>query len=363
MVVGAYGVLPEAWAGVCVEMGFPKYRGAQIAQALYRAQIGAWAEASTLPKDLTARLEAEYPVGVLETAAVEDAGENVRKLALRALDGEITESVIIPQNERVTVCVSSQVGCNFKCVFCASGQLGCKRSLSAAEIVAQVLTACRLLRDEARAAGIVKPPAGGVWRPNNIVVMGMGEPFDNYDEVLKALRILNAPQGVYIGARHMTISTCGVVPGILRLAEEGVQFELSVSLHAPTDELRSRIMPVNKRWPIAELMEACKAYMARTGRIVTFEYTLVRDLNDGPREAQQLAALLRGTGARVNLIPLSPVKEFDGKAPDEGACRAFQSALLGAGVNTTLRRSRGREGAAACGQLRRRMVEADRKEV
>ena len=186
--------------------------------------------------------------------------------------------------------------------------------------------------------------------------MGMGEPFANYDNVLRALRILNDQKGVNIGARHITISTCGVVPGIRRLAEEGLQFELSVSLHAPNDILRSRLMPVNTRWPIAELLGTCAAYTEKTGRVVTFEYTLVKDFNDSPQQAGELIRLLRHRPCKVNLIPLSPVEGFDGERPDDHACLAFLDALLKAKINTTLRKSRGKDVDAACGQLRLRKL-------
>ena len=213
-------------------------------------------------------------------------------------------------------------------------------TLTAAEIVAQVATLARAM---------------GQW-PNNIVVMGMGEPFMNYDATLRALRVLNCQQGPNIGARHITLSTCGIVPGIRRLAQEGVQFELSVSLHAPNDALRSRLMPVNRRFPLAELLPACDAYTASTGRIITYEYTLVHRLNDRPAHAAELIGLLRGRKARVNLIPLSPVAEFDGQTPPHADCLAFLDALLKAGIHTTMRRSRGKQADAACGQLRLRKL-------
>jgi len=353
---GAYGILPENWPAVCVEAGLPRFRGEQIAAALYRAQIASWDEATTLPAALRATLEEQFPIDTLKVAACSEAGEHVRKFLLACSDGQTIESVFIPQNGRLTVCISTQVGCAFGCAFCASGQIGCVRSLETAEIVGQVMAACRLIREEAAARGEM---LRDVPRPNNIVVMGMGEPFANYDNVLAALRILNAPKGLYIGARHITISTCGVVPGILRLADEGVQFELSVSLHAPTDALRSQIMPVNRRWPIEELMAACGTYTEKTGRIVTFEYTLVKQFNDRPSHARQLIELLRGSKARVNLIPLSPVAEFAGETPDPADCQSFQDALVAAGINTTLRRSRGKAGDAACGQLRLRRDAVD----
>ncbi|MGN1359764.1 MAG: 23S rRNA (adenine(2503)-C(2))-methyltransferase RlmN [Kiritimatiellia bacterium] len=350
MIAGAYAIHPEEWGAICQALGAPRYRGSQIACALYRDQIQDWTQATTLPTALRTRLEQDYPIQTLHQIACDEAGDGVKKFAHRCLDGEILESVYIPQNGRLTLCISTEIGCNFKCAFCASGQLGCKRRLRADEIVGQVLAACRHMRQ----TGL---QTKDITRPNNIVVMGMGEPFDNYDETLKALKILNAPQGLYIGARHITISTCGVVPGIDRLADEGVQFELSVSLHAPNDTLRSQIMPVNRTWPLRDLMDACHRYTQKTGRIVTFEYTLVDGLNASPSHARELVRLLRESGGRVNLIPLSPVKEFNGTAPDEPACRAFQEILTTSGINTTLRRSRGKSASAACGQLRRRLME------
>jgi 23S rRNA (adenine2503-C2)-methyltransferase len=264
--------------------------------------------------------------------------DGVTKFLLEAADGERIETVWIPADGRVTQCISSQVGCDMHCAFCASGQLGCVRSLTAAEIVAEVMVLAKKM---------------GQY-PNNIVVMGMGEPFVNYDAVIRALRVLNCQQGINIGARHITLSTCGIVPGIERLAQEGVQFELSVSLHAPNDKLRSQLMPVNRRWKIDELLTACDAYTAATGRIITYEYTLVHEFNDRLTHANELIRLLRGRKARVNLIPLSPVEEFDGKTPPHADCLAFLDALLKAGIHTTMRRSRGKQADAACGQLRLR---------
>jgi 23S rRNA (adenine2503-C2)-methyltransferase len=197
--------------------------------------------------------------------------------------------------------------------------------------------------------------------PGNIVVMGMGEPFDNYEQVLRAMRILNDQKGINIGARHITISTCGVVPGIQRLAQEGLQFELSVSLHAPDDTLRSQIMPVNRRWPIDDLLESCADYTVQTGRVITFEYTLVKDFNDRPQHAVALIRLLRRLPCKVNLIPLSPVEGFAGERPADRTCLSFLDALLKAKIATTLRQSRGRDVDAACGQLRLRRKQATTK--
>jgi 23S rRNA (adenine2503-C2)-methyltransferase len=246
--------------------------------------------------------------------------------------------VLIPARDWTTVCLSTQVGCKMGCVFCASGKCGFARNLSAGEIVAQFQQVTDLRGR----------------RPDNIVYMGMGEPFDNYDEVLKSIRILNHPDGLNVGARRITISTCGVIPGIRRLAEEGLQVELSVSLHAPNHELRRKLMPVENKYPLDELLASCVDYTAKTKRFVTFEYTLILGVNDSVDNAHELADHLRPFSCRVNLIPLSPVEEFQGEAPPRAAIEAFQRTLENRGVSVTLRESKGKSLDAACGQLRRR---------
>ncbi len=356
----AWGLLPAEWKPLCKELGLPAFRADQIVTGLYQQFAQSWSDLTTLPQELRERLSQRFSLAPLETVHIHDAPDGVRKLLLGCPDGERIETVLIPSKDRMTQCVSTQVGCDFRCAFCASGQLGCVRDLSASEIVGQVMAACQLMRPAAAPAAAPRPGARpALPRPGNIVVMGMGEPFDNYDNVLRALRILNDQKGINIGARHITLSTCGVVPGIRRLADEGLQFELSVSLHAPDDVLRSRLMPVNKRWPIAELLETCRAYNAQTGRVVTFEYTLVKNLNDRPRHAEALAGLLRHLPCKVNLIPLSPVEGFEGERPEDRVCLAFLDALLKAKINTTLRKSRGKDVDAACGQLRLRRLRPD----
>ena len=352
----AWSLLPAEWKPLCKELGLPAFRADQIVTALYQNFAQSWQAVTTLPVGLRETLAARISLAPLETVHIQDSPDGVRKLLLACEDGERIETVLIPSKDRVTQCISTQVGCAFGCAFCASGAAGCVRDLSAGEIVGEVMAACQLLRPVTEPAAHAPKPGAkpALPRPGNIVVMGMGEPFANYDNVLRALRILNDQKGVNIGARHITLSTCGVVPGIQRLAEEGLQFELSVSLHAPDDELRSRLMPVNKRWPIAELLDACRAYTEKTGRVVTFEYTLVKDFNDRPQHADALIRLLRQMPSKVNLIPLSPVDGFDGERPDDRTCLAFLDALLKAKINTTLRKSRGKEVDAACGQLRLR---------
>ena len=342
--ISLYGLDPAGLAAAAAACGAPAFRARQLAEWLWARPVASWDAMTNLPKDLRAALSRRFLDldGTLAVVEVAGTGGGTRKILSRLADGELVETVIIPARDRATVCVSSQVGCAMGCAFCASGRNGCARNLSAGEIAAQVARAAVLLGR----------------RPDNVVFMGMGEPFANYDNALAAARRLNAPVpgGAGIGARRITFSTCGIVPGIRRFAEEGVQFELSVSLHAPTDALRGALMPVNARWPLAELVPAVRAYTEKTGRIVTFGYTLVAGFNDAPEHARLLLALVRGFPCRVNLIPLNPVPGFEGRAPAPADCEAFRAFLERHGLNATLRRSKGRGVDASCGQLRRRRI-------
>lgn len=342
----ASGFTLDAWELLCAELAVPAFRAKQLWHWTAHRLASDWSRFTNLPIALRQQLAARCDLVALEVRERQAAADGVTKYLLAARDGELIEAVLIPARDRKTLCVSTQAGCAFRCAFCASGALGLARDLDAGEIVDQVYAAARDLRAVAGAS----PDA----RPDNLVFMGMGEPFANYDNTLRAIRVLNAPGGLTIGARRITISTCGIVPGIRRLASEGLQVELSVSLHAPDDALRNSLMPVNARWPIAELLAACTDYTAQTGRIITFEYTLVGGLNDQPQHAERLARLLRPLSCRVNLIPLSPVPSFTGTPPDAATCAHFQAILTRAGINTTLRHSRGRQADAACGQLRLR---------
>lgn len=332
----AWSILPDEWKPILVERGMRAFRADQILQALYRDWIDDWDKATTLPKDLRERLKVEFPLTPAETLNVSRGGDGTEKLLVGFADGESVETVLIPAKDRFTQCISTQVGCAMGCVFCASGSQGIVRSLSADEIVAQYMLGRR--RGEI----------------TNIVVMGMGEPFMNYDATMRALKLINAGKGPNLGARHITLSTCGVVPGFAKLAAEGIQFELSVSLHAPNDELRSRLMPVNRRWPLEELIAACAAYTRSTKRIITFEYTLVKGVNDSREDAMELARLVRRVPmAKVNLIPLSPVAHRpEMHTPDEQTLLMFLDVLMKDRIQTMLRRSRGKDANAACGQLR-----------
>ena len=343
----AWSILPDEWKPILVDRGLRAFRADQILQSLYRDCIRDWDGATTLPKDFRETLKEEFPITPCEIAAVSESSDGTKKLLVSFADGEAVETVLIPAASRFTQCISTQAGCAMGCAFCASGANGLSRSLAADEIVAQHMLA--------RSFGEV----------TNIVVMGMGEPFANYDETLRALRLINSGRGPNVGARHITLSTCGVVPGIERLAREGIQFELSVSLHAPTDELRSRLMPVNRRWPIDELLRACAAYTAATKRIITFEYTVVAGVNDSRACAEELARQVRRVPmAKVNLIPLSPVAHRpDFRTPDDATMLMFLDVLMKRGVQTMLRRSRGKDADAACGQLRLRRAVSAAKEV
>ena len=334
----AWSILPDEWKPILAERGLRPFRADQILQALYRDWITGWDQATTLTKDFRGTLAREFPLTECSTLDESRSSDGTRKLLLGFEDGCSVETVLIPATGRFTQCISTQVGCAMGCAFCASGSQGVVRSLTADEIVAEYMSGRRL---------------GEI---TNIVVMGMGEPFANYDETMRALKLINSGKGPNLGARHITISTCGVVPGLKKLAQEGIQFELSVSLHAPNDALRNELMPVNRKWPLDVLLAACAEYTETTKRIITFEYTVIKGVNDSRECAEELARQVRRVPmAKVNLIPLSPVSHRpDFKTPDEETMLMFLDVLMKRHVQTMLRRSRGKDADAACGQLRLR---------
>ena len=321
----AWSILPDEWKPILKERGLRPFRADQILQSLYRDYIRDWDAATTLPKDFRETLKVVFPFTQCKTLETSESADGTRKLLLGFEDGGSVETVLIPAAGRFTQCISTQIGCAMGCAFCASGSQGLVRSLTSDEIVAEYMAG--------RTFGEI----------TNIVVMGMGEPFANYDETMRALRLINAGRGPNLGARHITISTCGVVPGFAKLAAEGIQFELSVSLHAPNDALRSQLMPINKRWPLDELLAACADYTRATKRNITFEYTVIQGVNDSRECAEELARQVRRVPmAKVNLIPLSPVSHRpDFKTPDERTMLMFLDVLMKRGVQTMLRRSRG----------------------
>jgi len=332
------------------DLGQPAFRAKQIMEWTYQREkrVESWEGMKNLPSSLKASLAEKHPLRMPEVITVSGSKDTTRKLLLRLHDGELIETVLIPaspalygeESDRRTLCVSSQVGCAYGCKFCASGLDGWKRHLSADEIVSQVLLAEKISGE----------------RINNLVFMGMGEPMANYTNFMLAVGILNAPWGVGLGARKMTVSTSGLVPRIRDLADQPLQIRLAISLHGASDDVRSQIMPVNKKHPVAELMDACSYYSERKKQMITFEYILIEGVNDAPSEARLLAERARGLRAKINLIPYNTVEGLPWKRPSEEAQEEFLRILRDRGIAATIRREKGHDIDAACGQLRRRMA-------
>ena len=346
----------------------PVYRVAQLLEWLYVRRVAAWDAMTNLPKALRERLKKEFTLAALELVRKQGSHDTTQKFLWRLRDHALIESVLIPANpalygeasDRHTLCISTQVGCAYGCRFCASGLDGWKRNLSPDEIVEQVLAVERWHANQSRVESRESSAEKSVPRPstldarliNNIVVMGMGEPLANYDNLLKALKILNAPWGGGIGARKITISTSGLAPQIRKLGSEPMQFRLAISLHGATDEVRNRIMPVNRKYPLKELVNACEDYQSQKGRMITFEYILIAGVNDSLEQTKPLAALAKRLFAKVNLIPYNQVEGLSWQRPAEAVCEAFLAALEKQKVTATLRREKGHDIDAACGQLR-----------
>ncbi len=321
---------------VTQELGEPKFRAKQIFTWLYRG-VESFDEMTDLSKDLREKMKMGYGIGnlvILEKYV--SAIDETRRYLLQLEDGNLIESVLMRYHHGYTICISSQVGCAMGCAFCASTRKGKTRNLSAGEMIGQVMTVQKDLGE----------------RISNIVMMGMGEPLDNYDEVLRFLELVNHPLGLQIGHRHISLSTCGIVPKIRDLAERALQITLSISLHAPHDEKRSEIMPVNRRYPIGSLLEACRYYIEKTNRRISFEYTLIDGVNDTKAEAEALRKLLSGMLCHVNLIPVNPIRETGFKPGSRDRIEAFRRVLENGGISATIRREMGADIQAACGQLR-----------
>ena len=337
--------------------GEPRFRADQLWRWLYRSLVDDFAAMGNLPGSLRERLAAGADLQLLApVAAQESASAETRKVLFRLRDGNAIESVLMTYDERRTACISTQVGCGMGCLFCATGQGGLARNLSAGEILAQVIHFARQLLDSeierATLRGVrVDTQAHPV---TNIVLMGMGEPLANYAATWQAIETLTDTRGYNLGARRITLSTVGLVPGIRRLASEGLPINLAVSLHAPDDELRNRLVPVNQRYPLAELMAAVREYAQETKRRVTFEYALIDGVNDTLQHARQLASLLHGLLCHVNLIPLNPTPGTPLQPSPAAQVRAFRDLLVDAGIPTTVRLGRGISIDAGCGQLRQR---------
>ena len=339
---------PEAW-----DLGpGPAFRRAQVSDWIFEKRAATTAEMSNLPLALRNHLDATYDMAALTLARLQGSHDTTRKLLWRLRSGDYIESVLIPasvdlfgeRSDRFTLCLSTQVGCAYGCKFCASGLEGWKRNLTAGEIVAQILETERATKT----------------RINNLVFMGMGEPLANYNNLMTALDLINGPVG--IGARHITISTSGLAPQIRLLAEQPLQIRLALSLHGATDDVRQQIMPVNRKYPLAELLDACAEYQAKKRKMMTLEYILIEGINDSLEQAAVLSKHARRLHAKVNLIPYNTVEGLPWKRPSETAIDRFAAVLKGAHVTATVRREKGHDIDAACGQLRLKQLQADAAE-
>lgn len=330
--------------------GVPAYRGKQIAEWLYRSGVRSFDEMSNVPEALRIQLSGKYQLGRSTVLVGQRSKDGTAKLLLELNDGARVETVGLPYPDRMSCCVSTQVGCPIGCVFCATGMGGYTRDLTAGEIVDQVLTVQEDIRFERGEADARK------CRIDHVTFMGMGEPLLNYEVTVKAMRLLNKEVGIAV--RQLTVSTVGFVPGIHRLAEEEMQCTLAVSLHAPTDDLRRRLIPGMTAWSVAELMKTCREYVQRTRRRITFEYLLLDGVNDGVAEAVELARLLHGLNCHVNLIPCNMVSGLTFRMSPREHIQAFRNVLEDAGIQVTQRMQRGSDIDAACGQLRQRAGDA-----
>ncbi|AYF07876.1 TPA: 23S rRNA (adenine(2503)-C(2))-methyltransferase RlmN [Bacillus cereus] len=321
------------------EQGEPKFRAGQIFDWLYKKRVKNYDDMSNLSKGLRDKLSNSFDITTLNTLVKQTSSDGTIKFLFQLYDGYSIETVLMRHEYGNSICVTTQVGCRIGCTFCASTLGGLKRNLEAGEIVAQVVEVQRAL-DETEE------------RVSSLVVMGIGEPFDNYDNLMSFLRIINHEKGIHIGARHMTVSTSGIVPKIYKFAEEDMQINFAISLHSANTELRSKLMPINRAYKLPDLMEAVKYYVNKTGRRITFEYGLFGGENDQVEQAEELAALLKGVKCHVNLIPVNYVPERDYVRTPREQIFLFEKTLKDRGVNVTIRREQGHDIDAACGQLR-----------
>jgi 23S rRNA (adenine2503-C2)-methyltransferase len=326
----------QAWLK---EQGEPAFRSGQIFDWLYKKRVGSFEEMTNLSKGLREKLSNSFDITTLKTLVKQVSSDGTIKFLFELYDGYSIETVLMRHEYGNSVCVTTQVGCRIGCTFCASTLGGLKRNLEAGEIVAQVVEVQRAI-DESQE------------RVSSIVVMGIGEPFDNYDNLMAFLRIVNHDKGIHIGARHITVSTSGIIPKIYKFADENMQINFAISLHAPNTELRSKLMPINRAYKLPDLIEAVKYYTEKTGRRVTFEYGLFGGENDQVEHAEELARLLKGLKCHVNLIPVNYVPERNYVRTPREQIFSFEKTLKKHGINVTIRREQGHDIDAACGQLR-----------
>lgn len=328
-------------------LNLPPFRAKQVYQWLHEKLAENFQEMSNLSVALRESLEERFVLSGVKPVQVQVSKiDGTRKYLFALSDGMVIESVWMKYHHGNSVCISSQVGCRMGCRFCASTLDGLERNLRPSEMLDQIY---QIQKDTKE-------------RVSNVVVMGSGEPMDNYDNVVRFIHLLSAPGGLNISQRNITVSTCGIVPGIRKLAEEGLAITLALSLHAPNDEVRRELMPIARTYPLKEVLVACREYFQKTGRRITFEYSLVKGVNDTPEEARELAALLKGYRGHVNLIPVNPIKERNFVQSNQKAVEAFKNLLEKNGINATIRREMGRDIDGACGQLRKRFLEEKKEE-
>lgn len=322
-----------------LEINQKKYRAKQLFEWLYQKRITNINQITNIKSDVLNQINKDYSFTWLNIKEKQVSQDNTIKYLFELEDHNLVETVVMPQEYGISVCVSSQVGCNMSCQFCASGKLKLKRNLTTAEMVLQVL----MVQKELDLSN---------QRVSHVVVMGIGEPFDNYDNLMKFIRIINNPFGLAIGARHITVSTCGLISGIQRYQDEDLQTNLAISLHSAIDDKRSSIMPVNKSNDLIKLKNSLKEYYDKTNRRLTFEYIMLKDFNDGPEDAQALINYCKGLNVYINLIPYNPISENEFKKISRNECFKFYNILKEAGLNVTIRKEFGQDIDAACGQLR-----------
>lgn len=347
---GFYDLSFDALKDKLVEIGAPAYRAQQMYDWAYGKQVTSYDEMNNVPADLRNRIGEDTPFQTMKLIReiVTDNGDTY-KLLYETFDGQLVETVLMLYPDRATVCVSCQVGCAVGCAFCATGLGGLTRNLSAGEIVQQTVDASRRARQLDR-------------QLTNLVMMGMGEPFQNYVETMKFIGIIHDSRGLNFGARRITISTSGIIPRIDALADEPYQVNLAVSLHAPNNELRSQLVPINGRYPVEDLLAACDRFIRKTGRRISFEYALMNGINNSDEIARELGQILKGRLCHVNIIPFNPVDVLEFERPNHEMIERFASIVRESGIPTTVRYSRGVEIAAACGQLRAQVQKIDRAE-
>lgn len=347
-----YGLTFDQLTDWLVERGQKKFRASQVWDWLYKKRVTAFSEMANVNKECVQLLEDHFVIQTLTEQVKQTSSDGTIKFLFRLQDGNVIETVLMRFNYGLSVCVTTQVGCNIGCSFCASGVLKKNRDLSSGEIVEQIMSVQHHL-DE----------AGKDERVSHIVVMGIGEPFDNFENLMAFLRVVNDQKGLSIGARHITVSTSGITPKIYEFADANLQVNLAISLHAPNDELRTRVMKINRAYPLEKLMKAVDYYLQKTNRRITFEYILLKDVNDHEKEARQLGRLL-GDKRRlsyVNLIPYNPVGDNDYERSDQASILSFYKTLMETGINCGVRTEHGTDIDAACGQLRSKQIEKARK--